>query len=114
MPNLYEDQGSRAENFRKDLINKVLSLVRKDTFRVLKEKLAEGKRHDSNTESTYPRGSTSVENLTAMEELTSSLWNLNVHRSDYEEEVSSSIAETSSLDEGEEFSHCEEDGGVKL
>lgn len=113
---MYEDQGPRAERVRKDLMNKVLSLIRMDAFRVLKEKLAKGKRHDSNTESWYPRGSASVGSLTTMEDLTFSLRNLDVHGSDYEVEMSS-ITRTTSLDEGEESTadvDCEENGGVRL
>ncbi|KAF8859182.1 hypothetical protein BDZ45DRAFT_725469 [Acephala macrosclerotiorum] len=116
MPDVYEDQGPQAEKGRKDLMNKVLSLVRMDTFRVLKEKLAEGKRHDSNTESTYPRGSASVGSLTNMEDLTSGIRNLDVYCSDYEEGMSC-IAEASPLDGDEKFLSevdCEKDSRVKL
>ncbi|CZR61727.1 uncharacterized protein PAC_11624 [Phialocephala subalpina] len=115
MPDVYENQGPEAERGRKDLMNQVLSLIRVDTFRVLKEKLAEGKRHDSNTESTYPRGSASVGSLTIMEDQMSSLRILDDHCSGYEE--MSSIAAASSLDEGEKFSSevdYEENSGVKL
>ena len=116
MPGVYEDQGPQAERGREDLMGKVLSLIRKDTLRVLKEKMGEGKRHDSNTESSYPRGSASVGSLTTMEDQTLSLRNSDVHCSDYGEEMSS-ITGASSLDEGEESTaevDCEENGGVRL
>lgn len=116
MPDIYEDQGRKAENGRKELMNKVLSQVRIDTFRVLREKLAEGRRYDSNTDSTYPRGSTSIGYPTHIEDLTLSLRNLDVQSYDREEETSV-IGEASSLEEGEKFTSendSEENGGVKL
>ena len=115
-PDVYEDQGPQAESGRKDLMNKVLYLIRKDAFRVLKEKLGEGKRHDSNTDSTYPRGGASVGSLGGMEDLMLSLSNLDVNSSDYKERMSS-IMEAGSFDEDEGFASevdCEENGGVKL
>jgi len=116
MPDVYKDQGPQAERGRSDLMNKVLFLIRKDAFRVLKEKLAEGKRHDSNTDSTYPRGSASVGSLGPMEDLMLSLSNLDIHSSDYKETMSS-ITEAGSFDEDEGFASevvREDDGGVKL
>jgi len=115
MPDVYEDQGPQAEKDRKDLMNKIVPLIRTDAFRVLKEKLAEGKRHDSNTESSYLKGSASIESPLCMEDLTLSLRNIDVDCSDYEE--MNSITEKSSLSESEEFASevdYEEDGGVKL
>jgi hypothetical protein len=116
MPDVYKDQGLQAEKNRKDLMNEVLSRVRMDTFRVLKEKLSEGRRYDSNTDSTYPRGSASLGSPTCMEDLTSSLRNLDTHCYDWEEEMGI-VGKASSWDEGEKFSsedECEENGGVKL
>jgi hypothetical protein len=54
MPDLFQDQGPRVEKERKILMNKILLLIRKDGFRVLSEKLPDGKKHDSNTEPTFP------------------------------------------------------------
>lgn len=113
---MYEDQGPQAERGRRDLMNKVLFLIRKDAFRVLKEKLAEGKRHDSNTDSTYPRGSASVGSLGVMEDSMLSLSDLDVHSSDYKETMSS-ITEAGSFDEDEGFASevaREENDRVKL
>jgi len=57
MPDVYEDQGLQAVENRKKLIDKILRLVREDAFRVLVERVPEGKRHDSNTDPTYQFGS---------------------------------------------------------
>lgn len=112
MPDLYEYQGSQAEEDMISLMNKVLHLIRTDAFRVLKEKLAEGKLHDSNTETSYPRGSASFRSPTNIEDLTLSLRNFEIYSSDPEEVVSSTMG-SGSLNEGD-MSTDEEDGGVKL
>lgn len=48
-------QQSRAEKRREDLLNTVVKSLRKDTQRVLTDKVAERKAHDSNTSRTYKR-----------------------------------------------------------
>ena len=108
LPDVYEDEGPVVEENRKDLMNKVLSLIRTDTFRVLKEKLAEGRRHDSNTSSSYPKDSASVGSIKS-KDLTLAALDI--------QDAMSSCTETGSLDEDEEFAvnfGSEEDGGVRL
>jgi hypothetical protein len=53
LSDVYEDQGPHAAKDRKKLMDRTLELVRKDAFRVLVEKVLEGKRHDSNIDPTY-------------------------------------------------------------
>lgn len=101
MPDVYEDQGPDAVKNRQLLMDKVLNRVREDVFRILKEKLAEGKRHDSNTNSTYPKASVSVESLRGMEDLGLSEINLNAD-SWVDGGRNSSITEMGSFDEVEE------------
>jgi hypothetical protein len=63
MPDLFQDQGLKAENERKILMNKILLQIRKDAFRVLREKLPDWKKHDSNTEPTLPNNAPIVRHL---------------------------------------------------
>ena len=69
MPDVYEDQGVQAAEDRKKLMDKILVFVRNDAFRVLVEKVPEGKRHDSNTDPTYQLCSISVGRTEDMEYL---------------------------------------------
>jgi hypothetical protein len=116
MPDVYEDQGPQAKIDREKLIAKMLDLIRKDTFRTLIEKLPEGKRHDSNTDPTYPIGSISGEWAEDMERLVASQKNLDLNSSDYAE--TRSPAGPDSFDESKELiSEGDDDnydGGVNL
>jgi len=78
MPDVYEDQGLQAVKDRNELLNKMLDLVKRDTFRVLVERIPEGKRHDSNTDPTYPIGSTASRRNERGEYLEASLRSLNL------------------------------------
>jgi OTT_1508-like deaminase len=114
VPDVYEDQGPQAIENRESLMANILKLVRKETFRVLLEKLPEGKRHDSNTDQTYPLGSISGGRAECMEHLDSSLKDLELDFSDHEEFYS--LAEPDSFDKCEEVTPAsdddDEDGGA--
>ncbi|KAK1708439.1 uncharacterized protein BDZ83DRAFT_642076 [Colletotrichum acutatum] len=53
IPNLFANDLAEA-NERDSLLDKVVSKIREDALRALKEKISDGKRHDSNTHSSYP------------------------------------------------------------
>jgi hypothetical protein len=84
MPDVYEDQGLQATKDREKLMNKILELVRKDAFRVLVEKVPEGKRHDSNTDPTYQLCSISVGRTEDLEHLEAGLKSLDFDSSNSE------------------------------
>jgi hypothetical protein len=115
MPDVYEDQGPQAIKDREKLMAKVLELVRKDTFRVLVEKLPEGKRHDSNTDPTFPIGSISGGRAEDMEDLNASLKGLDFNSSNHE--TICSPPDSDPFGESKEYtpeSDDGDDGGVKL
>lgn len=60
VPDVYEGQGNiqgeKAEKRRENILNTVVKWIRQDTYRVLSNKMAEKKAHDSNTSRTYQRG----------------------------------------------------------
>jgi OTT_1508-like deaminase len=84
MPDVYEDQGPHAAKDREKLMGKILELVRKDAFRVLVEKVPEGKRHDSNTDPTYQIDSIYSGRTDDVEHLEASLKGLDFDSSDHE------------------------------
>jgi hypothetical protein len=119
MPDVYEDQGPEAVKDRKELIDKILQLVRKDAFRVLVERVPEGKRHDSNTDPTYPIGSISSRKTKAGEHLEASLKRLNLDSLDYG--AFSRLKTSDSFDKSKEFisesggdDDDDDNGGVKI
>ncbi|PSR92380.1 hypothetical protein BD289DRAFT_481018 [Coniella lustricola] len=65
-PNVYVDQapigGQTAERRREDILNKMTARIRSDAFRTLSDKVAERKKHDSNTSQTYKHGGGSLLN----------------------------------------------------
>lgn len=63
-PDVHECQGSRAEKQREDIMNKMLTWIREDTFRTLSDKIPERKQYDSNTDPTYLPFDTSSDGLT--------------------------------------------------
>jgi hypothetical protein len=79
MPDVYEEQAAEE---RKRLMNKILEFVRKDTFRVLVERVPQGKRHDSNTDPTYQLCSISVGRTEDLENLETGLKSLDFSSSD--------------------------------
>jgi hypothetical protein len=85
MPDVCEHDGLQAGKDREDLMNKIVERVRKDAFRVLQEKLPDGKRHDSNTEPTYPNDSISGGVLVGFEHLSANLKELDLDFSEYED-----------------------------
>jgi len=115
MPDVYEDQGPGAIKHRQLLMDKVLSRVREDGFRILREKLAERKRHDSNTNSTYLKASVSIDSLRGMN---SRLSDIHLDADSWVDGGrNSSITETGSFDEVEEENSdadVGENGGVRL
>ena len=54
MPVFSASEGPKPGSAREKLMNKILEQVRRDAFQTLKEKVPERKKHDSNTEPTYP------------------------------------------------------------
>lgn len=58
-PDVFQDQGEihgdTAAKRREDILNTVIKSVRKDTYRILSDKMSESKKHDSNTSRTYGR-----------------------------------------------------------
>jgi hypothetical protein len=121
MPDVYEDQGPEAVKDRKELIDKILQLVRKDAFRVLVERVPEGKRHDSNTDPTYLIGSISSRKTKAGEYLEASLKRLNLDSLDYG--AFSRLKTSDSFDKSKEFisesggdddDDDDDNGGVKI
>jgi hypothetical protein len=98
MPDVYKDQGPHAAKAREKLMQKILELVRKETFRVLVEKVPEGKRHDSNTDPTYQIGSVSGGRI---EDVESSLKGLDLNSSGHE--AMYSPTELDSFEESKEF-----------
>ncbi|EXF75638.1 hypothetical protein CFIO01_04571 [Colletotrichum fioriniae PJ7] len=53
IPNLFANDLAEA-NERDGLLDKVISKIREDALRALREKISDGKRYDSNTHSSYP------------------------------------------------------------
>ncbi|KXH38787.1 hypothetical protein CNYM01_03521 [Colletotrichum nymphaeae SA-01] len=53
IPNLFANDLAEA-NERDDLLDKVVSKIREDALRALREKISDGKRFDSDTHSSYP------------------------------------------------------------
>ncbi|KAK1636395.1 hypothetical protein BDP81DRAFT_489910 [Colletotrichum phormii] len=53
VPNLFVDNSIEA-NERDNLLDRVISKIREDALRALRERTSDGKRHDSNTHSSYP------------------------------------------------------------
>jgi hypothetical protein len=118
MPDVYEENGPQAKKDTEKLMDKILELVRKDTFRVLVEKVPEGKRHDSNTDPTYLIASISAGRTENIEHLEESLKSLDLSSSGYEALDSPTKPEcfgeseelTSKSDDGD----ADGDGAVKL
>jgi hypothetical protein len=94
MPDVYKDDGPRAVTDMEELMGRILDLVRKDTFRVLVEKVPEGKRHDSNTDPTYLIDSISSGRTEYMEHLEESFQSLDFDSSDHEAIYSSTKSES--------------------
>ena len=109
MPDVYEDNGPQAKKDTEKLMGKILELVRKDTFRVLVEKVPEGKRHDSNTDPTYPIASISAGRTENIEHLEESLKNLDLSSSSYE--VLGSPTKSECFGESEELTSKSDGGG---
>jgi len=116
MPDVCKDQDPRAEKEREQLMNQILSRIRADTFRALTEKVPERKRHDSNTEPTYPIDSIASRAPEDMEQLAMDFRQLDMESSGYEAKLESSLR--ISFSHGDvcvaEVEDEEEDGGVKL
>jgi hypothetical protein len=120
MPDVYEEQGPHAAKDREELMNKILELVRKDTFRVLVEKVPEGKRHDSNTDPTYQIGSIYGGRTDSVEHLETNLKDLDFDSSD--DEAICSPTNTDPFGRGKVFTpesdddddDADNDGGMKL
>jgi hypothetical protein len=119
MPDVYEDQGPQAAKARENLMNKILEFVRKDAFRVLVEKVPEGKRHDSNTDPTYQLCSISVGKTEVMEHLEAGVKSLDFDFSD--SEAVFKLIEPASIERGKDSTpesddndDNNDDGGVSL
>lgn len=54
VPDVYSNQGDAATKGRERILNRILERVRADALRTLSEKIPERKKHDSNTEPTFP------------------------------------------------------------
>jgi hypothetical protein len=116
MPDVYQDYGPNATKERDELMDKILALIRADTFRTLTEKVPEKKHRDSNTEPTYPIDSISSRAPEDLEQLAIDLKQLGMESSGDEAILGSSprisfsdgdFSVPESEDEGE-------DGGAKL
>ncbi|KAE9363186.1 hypothetical protein N431DRAFT_357094 [Stipitochalara longipes BDJ] len=117
MPDVYGDQGPRAVEDRKELIDKMLQLVRNDAFRVLVERIPEGKRHDSNTDPTYPIGSISSRRTMNGKHLEASFKSLNLDSPD-DDAISSSTNSNwggfSPESDDNDDNDDDDNGGVKI
>ncbi len=121
MPDVYEDQGLQATKNREKLMNKILEFVRKDAFRVLVEKVPEGKRHDSNTDPTYQLYSISVGRTEDLELLEAGLKSFDFDSSDSEAKVKriepvsfERGKESTPESDGDDGDNDNEDGNVGL
>lgn len=123
MPDVYEDQGRQAAKERERLMDKILELVRKDTFRVLVERVPEGKRHDSNTDPTYQICSVPDGGTEYVEDLVASLKGLDFVSSHYDDNFwpgsfVRSMESTPEVDDDEDDDDDNDDddndGGVRL
>jgi len=97
-------------------MEKILERVRDDTFRTLKEKVPEGKVHDSNTEPTYPIDNVSIHQRDSVVNLTTLIKSLDIEyaqgNATHKYNSSSSFGANNTISEGG-FSD-EEDGGARL
>lgn len=115
-PDVYGVLGSAAMKETEALLIKILGRVREDAFRTLLEKLPDSKRHDSNTEPTYPPGWISTRESEVDEPLATAFQNFGISRSWDDSKFTSSRRGSSdtieSLSTEDDFD--EDEGGVKL
>ncbi|KAH7407649.1 hypothetical protein BKA64DRAFT_706060 [Cadophora sp. MPI-SDFR-AT-0126] len=123
MPVFSASGGPEPGSAREKLMNKILEQVRRDAFQTLREKVPERKKHDSNTEPTYPIDGISTREHDITRHLTTGFRALDIGRSrastsysfrptTLSEAVGISVAENGSDNEDED----EDDvgGGVAL
>ena len=115
MPDVYQNEGPRADKEREQLMNKILVRIREDTFRTLTEKVPERKHHDSNTEPTYPIESIPSQAPADLEQLAIALKQLDIGSSG---DAVPNFSPRNSFDNDDFFAleddDEEEDGGAKL
>ncbi|KAF4784409.1 hypothetical protein HER10_EVM0008016 [Colletotrichum scovillei] len=125
IPNLFANDLAEA-NERDDLLDKVISKIREDALRALREKISDGKRFDSDTHSSYPtHQSLETNDRPNTDGLASALGDLTlVNPADMDDFQSLSEEARSIYSEAEEqetdeddwagYGHAEHSGGVSL
>ncbi|ROW03746.1 hypothetical protein VMCG_05375 [Cytospora schulzeri] len=111
VPDVYKDQGEEAVKRRDGIINKMIVPIREDTFSTLRDKVAESKRFDTNTDPTYMAATSLGYTDVGIEDFSESLRLLSLDDAETSDHASPQDGQEGSTGPNEKD---DDEGGVKL